>query len=120
MASVIDRWLKKYHYSLDEDFMPYILEKVRDQVPRALKVILGLMCLRVCEDPEGWAVVALRLDILLACVGFARLVKMFASIRSVKCSQFSPLEFNYTTAARLIGAKVRGMICHEYCTGYRA
>lgn len=38
VATVIDIWMKKYHYSLDEDFMPYAIQKVRDQVPRVLKV----------------------------------------------------------------------------------
>lgn len=35
---MVDRWLKKYHYSIDEDFIPYALRNMRDQVPRALKV----------------------------------------------------------------------------------
>ena len=36
---VVDRWLKEYNYSFDKDLMPYMVKTVRDQVPRALKVI---------------------------------------------------------------------------------
>lgn len=38
VATLIDSCLKKYHYSIDEDFMPFALQKLRDQVPRVLKV----------------------------------------------------------------------------------
>eukprot|EP00752_Nemacystus_decipiens_P006142 g5540.t1 len=41
VATVIDNCLKKYHYSIDEDFMPYALQKLRDQVPRVLKLVLS-------------------------------------------------------------------------------
>ena len=37
---VVDRWLKEYNYSFDKDLMPYMAKIVRDQVPRALKVIV--------------------------------------------------------------------------------
>lgn len=43
---MVDKWLKKYHYSIDEDFMPYALHNLRDRVPRALKVCVCSM--RVC------------------------------------------------------------------------
>lgn len=39
MAAVIDKWLQKYNYSLDDDFMPLAVQGVRDRVPRVLKVI---------------------------------------------------------------------------------
>lgn len=38
VATLIDSCLKKYHYSINEDFMPYALQNLRDQVPRVLKV----------------------------------------------------------------------------------
>ena len=40
VAFVVDRWLKEYNYSFDKDLMPYMAKTVRDQVPRALKVIV--------------------------------------------------------------------------------
>lgn len=43
LASEIDKWLKKYHYSLNDDFMPYAVQKVREQVPLAFKVSRILM-----------------------------------------------------------------------------
>lgn len=39
MATKVDGWLRKFHYSLDEDFLPYVINSVRAQVPRALKVL---------------------------------------------------------------------------------
>ncbi|CAM9284524.1 unnamed protein product [Scytosiphon promiscuus] len=41
IATLVDRWLKKYHYSIDEDFMPYALQNLRDRVPRALKLVVS-------------------------------------------------------------------------------
>ncbi|CAM9151906.1 unnamed protein product [Pylaiella littoralis] len=40
-ATYIDRWLMKYHYSIGEDFVPYVLQGLRDQVPRVLKAALS-------------------------------------------------------------------------------
>eukprot|EP00903_Cladosiphon_okamuranus_P016652 g15355.t1 len=42
-AALIDSCLKKYHYSIDEDFMPFALQHLRDQVPRVLKVVLSCL-----------------------------------------------------------------------------
>ena len=39
MAAVIDKFLQKYNYSLDDDFMPLAVQGVRDRVPRVLKVL---------------------------------------------------------------------------------
>ena len=39
VAFVVDRRLKEYSYSFDKELMPYMAKTVRDQVPRALKVI---------------------------------------------------------------------------------
>lgn len=41
VATMIDSCLKKYHYSINEDFMPFALQHLRDQVPRVLKVRRG-------------------------------------------------------------------------------
>lgn len=38
VAEVVDGWLRKYHYSLGDDFLPLIISDLRAQVPRALKV----------------------------------------------------------------------------------
>lgn len=38
MASVIDKRLHKYNYSINEDFMPFAIDSLRERVPRLLKV----------------------------------------------------------------------------------
>lgn len=38
MAMKLDVWLKKFNYSLDEDFKPKVIEHLRAQVPRILQV----------------------------------------------------------------------------------
>ncbi|CAM9651259.1 unnamed protein product [Ectocarpus sp. 12 AP-2014] len=41
MASVIDKRLHKYNYSINEDFMPFAIASLRERVPRLLKLILS-------------------------------------------------------------------------------
>ncbi|CAM9326935.1 unnamed protein product [Ectocarpus sp. 12 AP-2014] len=41
MASVIDKRLHKYNYSINEDFMPFAIASLRERVPRLLKLVLS-------------------------------------------------------------------------------
>lgn len=45
LAEKMDLFLEKFNYSMDNDFVPYVVNNMRNQIPRALKVpVLPTFC----------------------------------------------------------------------------